>query len=748
MKNPLNRRLPRELKSESGKYIVIFLFLTVTIGFVSGFLVADHSMGIAYANSFEDYNIEDGHFVLSEKMSDELYKKLGDEDINIYELFYKEQKVDNITYRIYTNRNEVDKLSLLQGHLAQRDDEIVIDRLFAKNNNIGLDSRIKIDGKDFTVCGLAAFSDYSALFQKNTDLMFNAQTFTVAAVTPTAFDNLSDNQLSYCYAWTYENQNLSEQEKHDKSEDLMALIVQNAVLTDFLAEPDNQAICFAGEDMGSDESMMIWLLYIVIVIMAFVFAVTTTNTIEKEANVIGTLRASGYTRNELVRHYLKLPVIVTFIGAVIGNILGYTIFKDIVVQLYYGSYSLPTYTTLWSAYAFVMTTVVPCVIMLLVNIFVLCQRLSLSPLKFLRRDLSRRKKNRVVRLPDFRFSDRFRLRILSQNFSSYIVMFVGIMFANIILLFGLMMTPLLEHYKTEINQNMASDYQYILKAPVETENTSAEKFAVTTLKTDFGTDYNEEITVYGIEENSQYFNLNFDDKNTVYIADGISSKYGIEVGDTLSLKSKYDNISYEFNVSGNYYYPATLAVFMDIDHFREVFDWESDTFSGYLSDKALTDIDETYIAATVTSADMEVFADQLLNSGGSMFPMVSAFAVLIYMLLVYLLSRIIIEKNAVSVSLIKILGYNNGEITRLYVVATALVVILSVGISLPVSYKIIDLIFAAFMSSYQGWIDLYVSPVLFLEMFLIGVVAYGIIGALQFLKVKRIPMEEALKSAE
>ena len=48
------------------------------------------------------------------------------------------------------------------------------------------------------------------------------------------------------------------------------------------------------------------LLYIIIVIMAFVFGITTSNTIAKEAGVIGTLRASGYTRGELVRHYMTL----------------------------------------------------------------------------------------------------------------------------------------------------------------------------------------------------------------------------------------------------------------------------------------------------------------------------------------------------------------------------------------------------------------------------------------------------------
>lgn len=47
--------------------------------------------------------------------------------------------------------------------------------------------------------------------------------------------------------------------------------------------------------MGGDKAMVIMLLYIVIVIMAFVFGITISNTIRKEAGVIGTLRASGYT---------------------------------------------------------------------------------------------------------------------------------------------------------------------------------------------------------------------------------------------------------------------------------------------------------------------------------------------------------------------------------------------------------------------------------------------------------------------
>lgn len=749
MRNPLYKRLPRELKHDFGKYAVIFLFMVATIGFVSGFLVADHSMKSAYADSFERYAIEDGHFNLESALSPVLADTLQEQGVTLYDNAFKEEKAGDFTCRIFQNRTDVNRISLLEGRLAEADDEIAIDRLFAENNDIQAGDTLSIAGKSFRVCGLVAFSDYSALFRSNTDMMFDAQTFTVAAVTPEAFAALPDTHLTYSYAWQYADATLSEQDKHDRAEELMTTIAAAAPLTDFVPEAQNQAIHFAGDDMGSDESMMICLLYIVIVIMAFVFAVTTANTIEQEACVIGTLRASGYTKGELLRHYLALPVLVTLVGAGIGNLLGYTLFKDVVVGMYYGSYSLPAYKTLWSGYAFLMTTVVPCVIMLAVNLLILTSRLSLPPLQFLRRELHKNKARRAVKLPDVSFLSRFRMRILLQNLPGYGLLFVGILFANLILLFGLMMTPLLQHYKTDVLDHMISDYQYLLKTPVKTAEKSAEPFALTTLETAFEDEaHADEITVYGIRKDSAYLNLDQAHSDGVVVSEGILEKYGLRVGDTLRLKPKYDDTTYTFQIAGSYSYPASLTVFMDIDWFCDTFDKPDGYFSGYFSNQELTDLSEQVVASIITQSDMTILADQLFDSMGNMFPMVAGFAVLLYMLLVYLLSKIIIEKNAAAVSMVKILGYQNREITRLYVVSTAVVVVLSLLVSLPACYGIIRLLFVEIISSFSGWISLYIDPMIYLRMVLMGIAAYAVVGALQFYKIKRIPMEEALKNNE
>ena len=92
--------------------------------------------------------------------------------------------------------------------------------------------------------------------------------------------------------------------------------------------------------------------------------------------------------------------------------------------------------TIWNAEAFLLTTVVPILIMLVVNSVLLWYKLKLSPLKFLRRDLSRRKQKHALPLSEhLGFFHRFRIRVILQNMSNYAVLFVGIIFANMLLMF-------------------------------------------------------------------------------------------------------------------------------------------------------------------------------------------------------------------------------------------------------------------------------------------------------------------------
>lgn len=760
MRNPLNKRFLRELKGELAKYIVIFVFMTAVIGLISGFLIADGSMYDTYNKSFEKYNIEDGNFELYSKADESVIDKLEKENVTIYENFYKEEIVvrhNNIkndedsqsTLRFYVNREEVDKVDLMEGSLPEDINEIAIDRMYAENNDIKVQDTLTVGSRILKVTGLVALSDYSSLFSDNSDTMFDSLKFGVGVVSQKCFDAYDDTHIHYVYSWLYDNKPEDDKEAKLMADDFVKTISANAILVNYIPQYINQAIHFTGDDIGSDRSMMIVLLYVLIVIMAFVFAVTTNNTIVKEANVIGTLRASGYTRGELLRHYILLPIIVTIFGALVGNILGYTVFKDIFVATYYGSYSFPTYHTLWNADAFLLTTVVPVIIMLVINIVIIGCRLKLSPLKFLRRDLSGKQKKKAMRLPAFGFFNRFRLRIIIQNMPNYITLFIGILFANVLLLFGIMLGPMLTHYQNEITDKLIAKHQYVLKALVDVDDNAAEKYCVKTLATIEGRLKSEDVLVYGVKDNSIYADINTASlkDNEVYITNGYADKFRIKKGDKITLKEKYDDNEYEFTVKDMYDYPSSFAIFMSDAAFKNVFDKSEDYYSGYFSDNIL-DIDEKYVATQITLDDLTKVSRQLDHSMGETFNLVKIFAVVLFAVLMFLLTKLIVEKNTTSISMVKILGYSNREISRLYVTSTTIVVVLSVALSIGLSVIIMNYLFRVFMEEMSGWISCYYAPHIFPVMFILNITVYAVISFFMMAKIKKIPMDEALKTVE
>lgn len=760
MRNPLNKRFLRELKGELAKYIVIFVFMTAVIGLISGFLIADGSMYDTYNKSFEKYNIEDGNFELYSKADESVIDKLEKENVTIYENFYKEENVvrhNNIkndedsqsTLRFYVNREEVDKVNLMEGSLPEDINEIAIDRMYAVNNDIKVQDTLTVGSRILKVTGLVALSDYSSLFSDNSDTMFDSLKFGVGVVSQKCFDAYDDTHIHYVYSWLYDNKPEDDKEAKLMADDFVKTISANAILVNYIPQYINQAIHFTGDDIGSDRSMMIVLLYVLIVIMAFVFAVTTNNTIVKEANVIGTLRASGYTRGELLRHYILLPIIVTIFGALVGNILGYTVFKDIFVATYYGSYSLPTYHTLWNADAFLLTTVVPVIIMLVINIVIIGCRLKLSPLKFLRRDLSGKQKKKAMRLPAFGFFNRFRLRIIIQNMPNYITLFIGILFANVLLLFGIMLGPMLTHYQNEITDKLIAKHQYVLKALVDVDDNAAEKYCVKTLATIEGRLKSEDVLVYGVKDNSIYADINTASlkDNEVYITNGYADKFRIKKGDKITLKEKYDDNEYEFTVKDMYDYPSSFAIFMSDAAFKNVFDKSEDYYSGYFSDNIL-DINEKYVATQITLDDLTKVSRQLDRSMGETFNLVKIFAVVLFAVLMFLLTKLIVEKNTTSISMVKILGYSNREISRLYVTSTTIVVVLSVALSIGLSVVIMNYLFRVFMEEMSGWISCYYAPHIFPVMFILNITVYAVISFFMMAKIKKIPMDEALKTVE
>jgi len=336
------------------------------------------------------------------------------------------------------------------------------------------------------------------------------------------------------------------------------------------------------------------------------------------------------------------------------------------------------------------------------------------------------------------------------------------------LMFGLGLPAILDHYQETIGDQMLAKYQYILTMPasmaddsfrlenmlgqlfagysVKTSNPDAEEFSVTRLQYVIP-ERTEDVTVYGVNPGSDYVSL--PDADGVFISSAFAEKFSLGAGDEITLTDPYGDETYTLTVTGTKTYYGAVAVFMSRSALNELLGDDEDAFSGYFSDTEITDISKEYVGSVIDLDAMLKVSRQLDVSMGSMMYLVDGFAVAIFIILMYLISKLVIEKSALAISLNRILGYRSGEIGRLYILATSLVTAICLVVCLPLAEIMLKaLYFKLLLTSMAGWLPFYLPASLYVKMVVLGAVSYGIVALIELRRIRKIPMQEALKNAE
>ena len=746
MRNPLHKTLKKEFLRNRSRYISLSLVLILMIGVVTGFLSVAYSAKELLIKDQISSKVEDGQLALRDRMDVKTKTKLEALGLKVYEQFYTEQSVSRDTMvRVYRKRFDINRATLHEGRMPNKQTEIALDRLFALKNGYNIRDTIRMSGKSMTITGLISVPDYTSLIQKNSDMMMDPIHFGIAIVTDTGFQTLSNDRMVYSYSYYLDDRELNDFQKQKRADDIQEICIkEGAVLENLLTAQMNQAISFLPNDMGSDIPMVQTLLYIILMILAFIFVVISQTMIEEQASVIGTLLASGYTRRELLQHYMMLPTILIIVSAGIGNLIGYTLFPNLFTDMYYSNYCLPPLSIqpVWEA--LLSTTVMPFIFMMLILYMLLKRRLRLSPLRFLRKDLRRHRQRRYIPLHGSSFFQRFRIRIILQNTGSYLVLFLGIIFASFLLMFALILTPSMEQYIRNLEADSRCDYQYLLKAPVQADG---EKVTLTSLKAYYvGGDLDLDVTLYGLGPNSGYYTdmtLSSDPKSIVISSD-FASKMSLQVGDAITLRNPYRDKAYSFTIQDIYPYNTGFSAFMPRNQLNQLLHEDHTYFNGYLSNQPL-DIEEAYVQSVVTRSDLVKINEQMTQAFSQLLPVLTSVSIAIYLVVLYILTRLVIDRNAISMSFLKVMGYTAKEIRSLYLHATTLVVLASLTAALPLCNIALRYLMKFAFMKFTGNLSVYIPGYVYFLVFVTGGVAYLFIKALLTRRIEQMELGYALK---
>lgn len=522
-------------------------------------------------------------------------------------------------------------------------------------------------------------------------------------------------------------------------------------LLTFMKAEDSPRIQAASKDQEMYKSAGMIAGAIVLCLFAYVISVFVVHGIDQDSSVIGALYALGVKRRDLMTHYVMLPVTVTFLSGVIGTLLGYSEW-GVRPQMAdcYGYYSLPELDTFFTPYLLVYGIVVPPVIAIAVNCLVIRKRLSKPALQLIRNE---QKAGRVrdINLGNMGFLPRFRIRQMLREMRSGLTVVFGMFISLLVAVFALQVYDYCSKIKEQYVADTRYEYMYTYKYPTKEVPAGGEEAFATTLTKEYGGvgySYQFDVTVLGIHEDNPFFDVELEDSSSkVVISSSLAYKYDLKPGDEFTLRDDENDKVYGFTVKDIVQYSPSFFVFMDIDCARELFGESEDYYNVVFSDKQL-EIESGRLYSTLTREDVKkssgIFVDQMKG----MVYMLAVTAAVIFVVVMYLMMKVMIERSSFHIALIKIFGFRNREVKKMYLDGNFYIVAIGALICIPIAKACITAIYPMMVSNVASGMDFAFSFGMYVMVYVCIILLYFVINHMLIGKIYKMVPAEVLKNRE
>lgn len=518
-------------------------------------------------------------------------------------------------------------------------------------------------------------------------------------------------------------------------------------LTSFLKRADNPRIFATKNDKIVDIEVGIIAGVIILILLAYVISVFVVHSIEKESSIIGTLYSMGVKKNDLLLHYVSLPVVVTFIAGLAGLLIASTgVMAPMIAESSYLYFSIPEFAFEVPSYLWVYSVVCPPLIAAVVNVLVISSKLNRTALSLIRNEVKQGKVKKI-KLKNMDFVNAFRIRQMLREMRSAVAVVLGMFLALLVFMIAVNCYVLCTNIVKDYAKDTKFEYMYTMKYPEKEVPQGAEAaYAYTCKKSIFG--FNFDVTILGITDDNPFFDVKpGKSRMEVYVSSAFAEKFGLGKGDEFVVTDEEKEMKYAFSVKGITQYSSAFFIFMDIDEMRDMFGEADDYYNVLFSDKELG-VDPGRLYSTTSRSDVvkgtEVFTDLMMP----MIYTISGASAVIFCVVLYLMMKVMIDRSAQNISLIKVFGYRRKEIRKLYLDGNFYIIALGAMIALPLSKYIMNHLFPFMVSNVACGMNLKTPLVFFLIVYAVILIFYFIINGMLVKRLDKFVPAEILKNRE
>ncbi|MCR5214385.1 MAG: ABC transporter permease [Eubacterium sp.] len=851
MKRILMKRAFRDLIKNWARYLALSILIIFSIYMVCS-MIGSADTVIEGSNDYSITNkCEDGEFStfvpLKKKDIKELKKVCSDVEEQFYLGFsYEDEK----ELRVFKIRESINLISLVDGEIADSENELVLERRFAEVNKINVGDKVHIGNKEFTVSGIGVTPDYNNVLKNLSDSAVNSETFGLVFVTEDSYEELVDSGLSlrseeYTYAFIlaegytdkdvkdilketeFESDSVDDEYFQDyfdrtvgKKDDLMDAIgelkdgsielsdglhtlednnptlrilgktypefndyadgvtelasgsdalvdgmytlnaeaedIADALFGDnvgnmktFLKAEDNIRIGGAENDVIINKTSGAFVGILLIILCSYILSVFVVHTIDQESSVIGALYSMGVRSRELLFNYIFVPVIVVFISGLIGLFLSFSpigILRQ--MQDVFNYYSCPNMKVFVSPILIIYAIVMPPIVAMVVNILVIRKRLKRTPLSLLKNE-AKASKIKNIKLKEMKFIRLFKLRQMIREMRTGLAVVFGLFLSLLVAMLSVFIYVYCNNVRVYSVEETKFEYMYTYKYPSEKAPEGGYQAIAVNMKKDYQI-YNFDVTFFGIEKDNPFFDLEDlpDSQKEVIVGSCFAEKYSLKPGDEFTLTSEDGESLYAFTIKKVIPYSSSMFVFMDIDRARELFGYQDDYYNVIFSDKAL-DIPGGRLYNIMTKDDVKKSADIFMDNMFSLIVVLGIASAVIFVTVMYLMMKMMIDKSSFNIALVKIFGFRNREVKKMYLDGNFYIVAIGALISIPLCKLILDYVFPNYMVTnvavaFENKFPWYI----YVGLYIIILILYFIINNLLIGRIKKMVPAEVLKNRE
>lgn len=514
-------------------------------------------------------------------------------------------------------------------------------------------------------------------------------------------------------------------------------------------------------------------------VAALVCLTVMTRMVEEDRTKIGTFKALGYRKRDILIKYILYALLASVLGSILGALVGFNMLPRIITKAYSSLYEVPSVLTpirsdlLFEAAAFgIISTTIPTLIVTL-------QELSHNPATLMRPKAPKAGKRILLEnIPmlwkRLSFTKKVTLRNLFRYKARFIMTLLGIAGCTMLLLIGFGLNDSIEGIVEKSFVEIAKyDALVILPSSKDLDNNILttdgrinNKLYVSREYIDVSRDQTKETGVQLVvpkDDISSFVNLRTMGNNEklelgdsgVIITKKLAELLDIKVGSTITVQNDDEGRKANVTVTGIAENYVGHYAYMSENSYKAAFGTQAKTNAALLmikdpatNEKGLSEdlLSAGALNVTLTSSLIESFNDSIGNVTYVVFVLILSAAALAFVVL-FSLTSINIEERVRELATIKVLGFYDREVSSYVYRENFLLTVLG---------ALLGLVFGVLMHGYILTtmekdvlkFTRYISPQSYMYAFLLTIGFGLIVNLIMNRRLKKIDMVESLKSNE